>query len=353
MGLFDVLRRPATLLPPRIVSPYSPSDALETLTTADLYPDLPNALTREQALKIPAVKRSHDVVCGVLARMPWVCFDDTTRVEPQPSWLVTSSTGLPPRDLRWGVYSDLFMTGWAAIGFELENDYPIDALHLPYGTWGFDDAGEPIVTFNGIPAKYQQRIVPIRLGYGSNGLLFDGYDTLDAARSIETAYKDRIENPIAQTTLTLAGDRWDGWDRTEREEFRQLWIAGRSAKGGATAMKPDWVTVDYSGELPTDLFESGRNANRLDIANHAGLPAALLEGSKQSAGGDIHYSTEVSAPGAGTRNELWDFGLAKYADAIESRLSLDDISEPGQSIRVDPGNYLTAPTPTRPLTSED
>lgn len=349
MGFFDFIRRPLNAMPPMIASPYAPQPELGKLIVADLYPDLPTALTRESALKVPAVKRAHDITCGVLARMPWRLYDNNIEVVDQPDWLLTSSSGLPPRDLRWGVVSDLLMCGWAAIGFELGGDEPVDALHLPYGTWTLDDNGTVTATHEDIPSRYRQRIVAIRLGYGSNGLLFDGYDTIADARSIEAAYRDRIENPVALTILTMAGDRWDGWSPEERQKFLDLWKAGRSGKGGATAMKPDWVSVDMPGQLPTDLFEAGRNANRLDIANHAGMPAALVEGAKQSGGGDIHYSSEA---GGATRNELWDFGLAKYADAIESRLSLDDICDTGLSIRVDAGNYLT-PTPTEPQTSED
>lgn len=349
MGFFDFLRRPLSAMPPMIASPYAPEPDLGKLIVADLYPDLPTALTRESALKVPAVKRAHDIVCGVLARMPWRLYDGDTEVDEQPRWLLSSASGLPPRDLRWGVASDLFMCGWAAIGFKLVGGLPDDALHLPYGTWTLEDNGTVTATHEDIPTRYLQRIIPIRLGYGSNGMLFDGYDTIADARSIEAAYRDRIENPVALTILSLAAERWDGWSPEERQTFLNTWKTNRSGKGGATALKPDWVTVDMPGQLPTDLFESGRNANRLDIANHAGLPAALVEGAKQSGGGDIHYSSEA---GGAQRNELWDFGIAKYADAIESRLSLDDVCEKGLSIRVDASNYLTA-TPVEPQTSED
>lgn len=338
---------------PSILSPYSPQDSITTLLVSELYPehDTSKTLTRDTALRIPAVKRAHDITCGVLARMPWRQYTAGVLSAEQPQWLSTSSTGIAPRNLRWAVASDLFMSGWAAIAFHLGDDgLPDDALHIPIGSWGVDDYGRPVVTNADVPVAFRASVVAIQLGYGSNGLLNDGITTLQDARAIEAAYRDRIDNPIAQTMLTIAADRWDGWSREEREEFRQMFIAARSAKGGATGMKPDWITVDYSGQLPTDLFESGRNANRLDIANHAGLPAGLLEGAKQSGGSDIHYSSEV---GGATRNELWDFGAAKYADAIEARLSLDDVCAPGDSIRIDTSHYLTAPTPADPQTSED
>lgn len=355
MGLWSFLTGgPAIASAPVLpLTPFSPQDMLTEITVAQLWPehDTSKTLTVESALRIGPVKRAYEVVCGVLAKMPWRQYDENGETTEQPRWLVNSQTGIAPRSLRYGVIGDLFLHGWAVIGFELgEDGYPVDALHIPFGWWSINKQTGAIDVDPAVAPRYRQRVVAIPLGYGSNGLMVDGIDALRDARAIGAAYRDRIENPIAQTILTLTADRWDGWTKEEREEFRQMWIKGRSTSGGATALKPDFVTVDMPGALPTDLFETGRNANRLDIANHAGVPADLLEGSKQSGGGDIHYSTEA---GGAQRNELWDFGLAKFADAIEARLSLDDVCPPGLSLRVDTGDYLVAPNPANPATSED
>lgn len=357
MGFFRDLIFGPTPTAPSVLTPYTPQDSIQSMFVAEsLGIDLtsPATLTRDTALQIPALKRAHDTVCAVLARMPWAQYDGDTRLEQQPTWLNNSASGVPPRSLRWGVASDLFMTGWAAVGFELGPDgYPIDALHVPQGWWGYDSQTGDVKVDERIAARYRDRVVLIPLGYGSNGILNDGRQTLVDARSIEAAYRDRIENPIVQTDLEVAAERWDMWTPEERRQFRDLYVANRRAKSGSTAVRPDWVKPTFSGQLPTDLFESGRNANRLDIANHAGLPASLLEGVRQGGSGggtEIRYS---GVQGGNLRNELWDFGLAKYADAIDARMSLDDICQPGQSIRVESGDFLTTPNPIAPLTSED
>lgn len=336
-----------------LLSWYSPQDSIQSLFTADALPVAPDTLTRDVALSIGPVKRAHDITCGVLADMPWVQHDGATPLSDQPDWLVTTASGIPPYDLRWAVVSDLFMSGWAAIGFQLGGDRtPVDAIHIPKGSWSLDNDGT-IRVKSTVPANYRQLVVPIRLGYGSNGMLGDAIVDLKAALSIRGSYRDRIENPIAQTILTLVGERWDAWSPEEREQFRQLWINGRSAEGGATAMKPDWVTVDTSGEIATDLFESGRNGNRLDLANHAGLPASLLEGVRQGGSGGGTEMRYTGVQNGAQRNEVWDFGLKKYASAIAARLSLDDVCPKGQSIRVDTGAFLSVPAPTQQQTSED
>ncbi|MFE6733421.1 hypothetical protein [Microbacterium sp. NPDC057650] len=336
-----------------LLSWYSPQDSIETLFIADALPVAPDAVTRDTALRVPAVKRAHDIICTVIADMPWFAYDGDTRLTDQPEWLVNTATGIPPRDLRWAVTSDLFLSGWAAIGFKLGPDnLPVDALHIPRALWTLENDGT--ITVNAaVNRDYLQRVVPIRLGYGSNGLLFDGVQDIKDARAIRDAYRDRINNPIALTVLTLAAEKWDSWDDTERVAFRKAFMDGRTAEGGSTVLKPDWVTIDTPGTIATDLFESGRNANRLDIANQSGLPASMLEAVRQGGGGGGTEMRYTGVQNGGQRSEVWDFGVSKYASAIQARLSLDDVCAPGQSIRVDSTGFLSVPQPTEQQTSED
>lgn len=334
----------------------SPQDSVQTVFIPDdLRAHLADAgrsvLEHQAAMKVPSYKRAYEVTCGVLSRMPWVDYEPGgARTAQQPEWLTSSKSGASPRDLRYGIAGDQFAHGIAAIGFQLNVDgMPVDAMHVPFGMWQLD--GTTVRVSTAIPEQYRHRVVALPLGYGSNGMLIDAAETITDAQFIADAYRDRIKNPVAQTILSLAAERWDSWDWDEREEFRQFWINGRQAENGSTAMKPDWVEVDMSAQLPTDLFESGRNANRLDMANHSGLPASIVEGAKQGGGaGDMHYSTEA---GGAARNELWDYGLDKYASSWEGRLSLDDVSAPGHYIRVDASRFLVAPNPTTPEQSED
>ncbi|GAA3948870.1 hypothetical protein [Microbacterium soli] len=336
-----------------LLSWYSPQDSIHSLFVADALPVAPDAVTRDTAFRVPAVDRAHDVICSVIADMPWFTYQGDTRKADQPEWLTNTKTGIPPYDLRWAVCSDLFMSGWAAIGFELGADgLPADALHIPRALWSLDPDGGIRVNAK-IDPRYRQRVVPIRLGYGKNGMLVDALGDIKAARTIADAYRDRIDNPIAQTVLTVDKDVWDEWDWNERELFRQKWIEARSAAGGAVAMKPTYVEVDVSGAIPTDLFETGRNANRLDLANHAGLPASMLEGVRQGGSGGGTEMRYTGVQNGAQRNEVWDFGIRKYAAAIAARLSLDDVCAPGESIRVDTSRFLTVPTPPEQQTSED
>ena len=138
---------------------------------------------------------------------------------------------------------------------------------------------------------------------------------------------------------------------------RRCGCAGSTASTacGSTAAKPSYVDVAIPGAtIGSDLYETGRNAVRLDIANHVSLPASILEGVRQGGSGGGTEMRYTGVQNGNTANELWKFGLARrMLLAIEGRLSLDDIVPAGMSIRGDLTSEFANPDePTNP-TSED
>lgn len=348
----EQLMPPASNPPISISSPWTPQDSLVTFAVDEALGGLLTeygVMTREQALRIPGVKRAHGIHVTQFAQIPWFRMRAEVRTKEQPRWLVTSDSGVAPYHRMFGVGSDLFFYGWALLGFTEDMD---DCLHVPYGLWKVDDHGRLEVDEQ-IPARYRARPIAIPLGYGENGLLTDGIDTLKEARKIEAAYMDRLENPVPLTILGIPKDDWAGMTPQERVQYRDQWVEGR--RKSATALKVAEWPVDMPGQVAVDLYESGRNAVRLDIANHTGTPAGLLEGTKQGGSQtDIQYTGVRNSVGGATRSELWDFGLAKRMMlAFEARMSLDDVCTPGLSIRGDISNQVEVPTPTTNPTSED
>lgn len=344
--------------PLSISSPWSPQDSLVTWAIDDAlagFTDRSNLpLTREIALRIPGVKRSHGIVAGTVAAVPLHQMDDDERTADQPDWLTNSQFGVSPYHRLFGVASDLFFHGWALLAFNADRT---DCVHVPFGIWTVEDNGQITIDdgkYDRIPESYHAHPVAIPLGYGENGLLNDGADTLRQARAIEAAYVDRLDNPVPLTVLEVAGDRWDQWTDEERRDFRKSWVDGRRAANGATAMMPDWVKASMPGQVPVDLYETGRNGVRIDLANHVGLPVSMIEGVRQGGGGggtEMRYSGVANGA---QRNEVWDYGSPRrMLAAIEARLSLDDVCAPGLSIRGDLENLLDVPAPLTNPTSED
>jgi len=244
----------------------------------------------------------------------------------------------------YGLYSDLFMSGWGLLGFTASMD---DCLHVPFGMWGMDADGAVAIDKR-IPEQYQARPVAIPLGYGNNGVLIDGADTIRASRQIERVWIDRINNPLPATELHIEDSAYDQMTKGEKRKLVDEWNANRARGGGQTAVTQSFMKVNALGQVSSDLFEKGRNAVRLDIANHAAVPASIIEGSKDSGGSDIEYTGKGDK-----RNELYEFGTKQFVQAVEARLSLDDVCDPGLSIRGDLTGFLAIPTPNSNPTSDD
>jgi len=365
VGLFkkqiEAAYRPQVTAPPvvqplSIASPWSPQDTLVRFALEDALGGLLTesvAMTRDIALRIPAVKRAHSLHVGMFAEIPFFEMEGAQRTTPQPEWLTNSSSGVAPYHRMYGLGSDLFFNGWGCLGFTADMT---DCLHIPFGLWSVRDDGTIEVDERQIPDKYRARPVAIPVGYGENGLLNDGIDTLREARQIEAAYVDRLNNPVPLTILGVPLDTWQTWTPEERKSYRDQYVEGRKGNNGAVALKVSEFPVEFPNPATSgvDLFESGRNAVRLDLANHTSTPAGFLEGVRQGGSGggtEIRYSGVQNGAG---RHELWDYGLAKkFATAFEARMSLDDIVPSGRSIRGDLTNIVAVPTPPSNPTSED
>lgn len=343
-------RAPLTLL-----TPWSDQSSVKQAFTGDaLAAALKGrelAPSRDVAMRVPGVARAHDFVCGQFASIPFFQMNGAERTEAQPRWLTTSDSGVAPYHRMYGAASDWFFDGWACFGFTTDMD---DCFHIPTELWDFDDTGEVIYLGDDtqVDPRYTAKMIAVPLGRSSNGLLVNGADTIDQARKIEAAYQARLDNPIPLTVLTLDADRWDGATPAERAELLEEWMANRQKH--STAMKPSWIGIDMPGQVQVDLYETGRNGVRIDLANHVGLPASLLDGVRQGGGGggtEMRY--QGVAEGA-ARGDLWDFGPTKrMLNAFEARMSLDDVVEPGLSIRGDQTHLFQTPTPNTNPSSED
>ncbi|WP_096359423.1 hypothetical protein [Microbacterium sp. TPU 3598] len=364
MGIFKKRIREAYDTPSavlQITSPWTPQDSLQSFTADALKGVLGDGvnqqLTREIALRIPGVKRAHGIVCTQLAGIPFFQMDGDARDEGQPKWLTTSASGVSPYHRTYGAASDWFFYGWACFGFTARpaDDPEADCLHIPMGLWWMDNNGDVHCDSDLVDDAYKTYLVAVQLGYGENGLLVDGKDTLNQARKIEEAYLNRLDNPIPLTVLRIKDDLYFSYSKAQRATIRDEWNEGRR-KNSTGLLPKDAMDVDLPGaNVATDLYETGRNAVRLDIANHASLPASLLEGVRQGgSGGGTEMRYQGKGENGAERSELWDYGPAKrMLLAFEARMSLDDVVPSGKSIRGDLSNMFATPDPTTTPTSED
>lgn len=305
-------------------------------------------LTREQAIQVPAVARGRNLLIGAGGPLPLVALDATGVVKRQPTFLYRSNTIENPYDRMAWTLDDLVFhgrslwltergarTGGSAFGPVL------DAVRCPFDRWQIrgerievrvDSAG-PMVAVD--PADV------ILFNAPTYGLLHDGRDTLRAAQAIERAYVDRAQNPIPLTVIRHqpGADKGDALTEAEAKDVLTVWKNARRGEGGAVGYLPPGLVLETPGTDAEALLQDARNAVRIDVANHLGIPVAMLDG------GVVEESmTYRNAQGEVSRF----YGDLKFwLDPIQHRLSMDDVVPRGQRVRFDLSAFDTpAPAPT-------
>lgn len=295
-------------------------------------------------MRVPGLKRAIQIHADIISAMPLIQYKDGIAVEPQPRWLQNSASGIAPLVRTKGLVKDLALEGWALLGCELDGDTIIDAIHIPKATyWKFTNDGQVEFT-KPVESRWQGKLILIPLG--DNGILIDGVDTIRQARALDLARTTRLESPPAGTELHITDPEFDGMTRKER--LREVKMYAEQRRQSSVSMTPSYLEVkEHSGEA-IDLFDSATNSIRLDIANHASVPASVIEGAVATGGGDMNYTGKGDE-----RSELYDLGSRQFADAITAALSQDDVCPEGEYIAFDKSELFAVPTPTTAPVLED
>lgn len=342
MGIWNWLVQ-GTWHPTLPASPFTPQDSLQTAIVSELFGVDTKVITRETAMRVPGVKRAIQMHQDVVGTLPLVMYQaGGVRAPEQPAWLQNSASGVAPLIRTKGLVRDLALEGAALLGCQLDGNTIVDAIHIPRQFWNLD--GATISVDDSIEPKYRQRLVYIPLG--DNGILQDGIDTIRQARALDLARVVRLSSPPAGTELHFTDNSYDDLSRKQKEKMARDYAATRTEF--SVSVTPSNIEVKEHGDKSVDLFADATNSIRLDIANHAAVPAAAIEGAKAGGGGDMSYSNTATE-----RSELWDLGSRRYADAISARLSLDDVCPAGHYVAFDTTDAFTAPTPTTPPNRED
>lgn len=349
MGIFSKRIESAYATAPSVpsmpVTPWDTQDALVTALKTDLFGTDTTAITRDIAMRVPGLKRAVQIHADIVSAMPLVQYKDGVKVATQPRWLQSSNSGIAPLVRTKGLVKDLALEGFALLGCEVATDGGIvDAVHIPKAThWQFTAEGVVELT-RLVDPRYLGKLILIPLG--DNGILTDAVDTIRQARALDVARTVRLESPPAGTELHITDPTFD--EMSEAEQLRTVKAYAEQRKKTSVSITKSYLEVREHGDKPVDLFDSATNSIRLDIANHAAVPASIIEGAKATGGGDMTYTGKGDE-----RSELYDLGSRQYAEAIAARLSLDDVCPPGEYIAFDRSEMFAVPTPTTPPVRED
>ncbi|UOE43740.1 phage portal protein [Agromyces larvae] len=326
-----------------IVSPWTDNTGvLEQLVAKDILGVTLPTVTRAQAMKVPAVVKARALLHAVIATRPLRAYrGDELRPEPeQPTWLYRSDSYIAPRLRTKLILDDLIFDEASLLRVTRGAENAIlDAVHVDYSRWEVDETG--IISIDKQPVDRDEVIwIP---GPGP-GLRRIAADTIDAALSTEAAWKQRVRNPFPAMVIFQEEDV-----QLEPEEVKDMVdsvAAARRSIDAAVMFVPYGNRIESHAADTTDLFESGRNAIRIDFANFFNMPTALLDGSVAEA--SLTYSTQE-----GRRNDFLDLTVPYWSGPIEDALSLDNVVPRGQRVRFDFSDLITPTASPAGPTVED
>jgi hypothetical protein len=317
----------------------------------------PLPMTRAEAIMVPALARARHLTAGAIAGCPLTAWKSGARVDPTPSWAIATDGQLgtlPPARrtalalhagqspwwrMVWTV-DDLIFYG-ASLWLVTQADpdgRPLRMARLPWSTWSVDQEGR-VTDADGRPfADNELRVIP----GPHEGLINFAQRTIREASTLETSAADIARRPfrleLHQTTdLELT--------REERAELVGATRQALSDNNGILFTNAAIETKDHAVDSH-ELLIDGRNASAVNIARVVSIPAAMIDAT--TAGASLTYETTAG------RNAEWvDYGLSLYLDAIEARLSMDDVVPAGTSIAFDTTELTSLTVPATGLPKED
>lgn len=311
-------------------SPFADSGALDHLWwDADLpaFSTLP--MSRAQAMTLAPVAKIRHTLSGSIGRFPLVAMTGSEPTARQP-WITKQPEIGRPRvtTITWTVDALLFWGRAWFLAAERDTDgRPRRLQWVP--EWNADtDADGRLVSAFG---KSVNQADVYRIDGPHEGLLNFGNQTLREAMETDRAARNASANPVPSIELHQTGG--EPMTKTQIDELTARWNAARSRPGGGVAYTNQSIETKTHGQAAEQLLIDARNTAALNIARAAGMPAWSVDANVP--GSSLNYSNAPSRS-----RELIDYGLTPYMNAIESRLSMDDILPAGQWCRFDTTDLL-------------
>ena len=328
MGIFSrKTTSPDTSSSNSILAQYAPQVMGENLNQLATY--ITPTLSRADAMKVSAVARSRNLICGVAATIPLALYRKSTGEEiGSPVWLDQPSLSQPRFvTMAWTVDS-LMMYGvaywevtevyeedgrpkrfeWVAntrVTFDLDlynttvNQYYVDGFPRPMS--GLNS----LVTFQGF----------------DEGVLRRGSQTIQAAIDVQKAMAVASATPFPSGVIKNTGA-----DMTPQEVQGILgaWKRARDTRGTAFLTATlDYSPVSYS---PKDMtYNDSLQYLSTEIARLCNIPAYMLSADMNNS---MTYSNVMDE-----RKQFFAYSLMPYLDAIAARLSMNDITANGNEVR--------------------
>jgi len=317
MGLFS--RKPQV-----IEAQYAPQVMGENM------PSILNAIftrvSRRDAMSVPSVARARNLICGTVASIPLEYYKTSTgEVIAPPRWIKQLSKNQPSFvTLTWCVDSLLFYGVAYLLVTEryAEDGRPAQFEWVANTRVTFTTDLEGImVTQYYVDAKAIDMNDIVTIQGFDEGVLERGSRTIQAAIDIEKASALNSANPQPAGFLKNTGA-----DLPPNEVQGLISAWKRARQNNSTAYLTS--TLDYSPVAfsPKDMqYTDSVQSYSTQIARTMNVPAYYLSSDMNS--------TMTYANVTEERKQFYSLSIEPYVQAIQARLSMDDISTAGHEVR--------------------
>jgi HK97 family phage portal protein len=319
MGIFS--RKPQIL-----EAQNAPQIMSESYLTYGNY--FPVMVTRAQALQVPSIKRCRDLICGTIASIPLEYYKKSTgEMISSPRWVEQPSKSQPRFETMYFTLDSLLMYGvsyWQITETYLEDNRMANAQWVANNRVTFNTD-----SVNNFVTQYYLDGKPMPMsGVGSlitfqkdEGILAVGGSTIKAALDAQKAASVALETPSATGFLKNSGA-----DLPPAEVSGLLAAWKRARQNNGTAYLTSTLDYQTTGFSPKDMGYTDA------IQNLATECARLCSVDPYYVSASMN-TTMTYANVQDERKQMVALTLQPYVSAIESRLSMDDVSTAGHYVK--------------------
>lgn len=311
--------------------------------TSYASPTAPAArVSRREAVQVPAVKRSRDLIAGSLGTLPLQVIKSDLSPEPS-SWLQQPEQHVPRSVTMTRTVEDLFYEGiawWKIVGFDYRG-FPSRVVRLDPRSVDVQKDGRVHVTLDGHRGTAEEWVRDnelIRFDSPNDPLLTAGARAIRQCLLLDRAAQRYAEGAPPGDFFTPADDA-DPFDDDDEVQTLLLdpWLQSRQTR--STAWIPSAVKY-HSASFNPEQLELGKQRDHAvkEIARVAGIDPEEL---------GISTTSRTYANHFDRRKNFLDFTLGGYRAAIEDRLSMGDVTPRGSFVRFDLDGFLRSDAKTR------
>jgi HK97 family phage portal protein len=289
-----------------------------------------NSVTRDYAIQVPTVKRCRDLIAGVIASLDLELYNKTTGEElGKPRWLEQPDYRQPRSvTMAWTIDSLIFynLAYWRVTEQYADDGRPsrfewVANTRVTFTTNKFGtEIDEYFVDGVRVPMSGVGSLITFQ-GLNGGGVLQTGARTIQASLDLEKAAAVSAATPMPTGYLKNTGA-----DLPEPQISGLLaaWKASRLNR--STAYLTSTLSYEPTGFSPKDMtYNESLQFLSTQVARLMGVPAWMVSADMNNS---MTYQNILDS-----RKEFLAYTLQPYISAVETRLSMDDVTNNRNVVR--------------------